>query len=207
MTTRGICYIAIGDKAQAEADRSAASLRDVGIDLPMTVCTSATAKCLETGCGAKSDDPVSLSRWCKVNLDLWTPYDQTLYLDADTHAYSSDLLKGFAILSNGWDICITLSANQSREWLWHTTPADRLQTANAVGFHGVQWQCGVFWFAKNGYTAHLFDWWRDEWLEHAGQDQGAFMRALRWCPLRLWVLGQSFNGGSVLAHYFGRLRA
>jgi hypothetical protein len=148
---------------------------------------------------------VQMSRWAKVNLDQWAPSADTLYLDADTHVLSDAIMVGFDILDDGWDMVITPSDKQDDQWLWHCDEHDREATRNEVG-PSTQLQAGVFWFRKSERVAEFFRAWREEWLRFKGQDQGALLRALERCPIRVWLLGYPFNGGAVVAHNYGMAR-
>lgn len=145
------------------------------------------------------------SRYAKVTLLDWTPFDYSCYLDADTQVYG-DLQVGFDILADGWDMVITPSENQGDGWLWHIPDSERQKTKWELGEQFTQLQAGVFFVAKNARTRALWVAWRAEWLRYEGQDQGALLRAFYQYPVKVWLLGRPWNGGAVIGHHFGSIR-
>jgi len=151
-------------------------------------------------------DNVQNSRYAKVTMLDWSPFDYMLYLDADTQVYG-DVSMGFDMLARGFDLVIAPSANQlERNWLGHCGEKDQRSTRRSVGFQALQLQAGVFFAAKNARTKALWRAWHAEWLKHEGQDQGALLRAFYKHPVKVWLLGQPFNGGAAIGHHWGALR-
>jgi hypothetical protein len=200
--TRGVCYVAIGPKAERACARAIEHLHKHA-DLDVSTMDLWRAQDLQNN--PPGMDSVQMSRWAKVNLDLWSPYDETLYLDADTQVLGGDIDVGWDILADGWDIVIVPSEKQGPQWLRHCGEKDRAVTLSEVGA-SVQLQAGVFWFRKSEAVARLFAAWREEWLRFKNQDQGALLRALYRVPVRIWLIGHPFNGGSVVAHLYGTAR-
>lgn len=147
------------------------------------------------------------ARWAKLNLDNLTPFDRTLYMDADTRA-NGDLSAGFAMLADGWDMVMATSDRQQGELCWQCAEDERRVTRANTGTEPLGLQAGVMFVAKNERTAQLFRSWRYEWeCGWQGQDQGALLRALYMTPVKLWLLGRDWNGGRLVTHRFGMARA
>lgn len=191
--TRGVAYIAFGDKAQAEAEKSIETLKNYH-SWPITMAPMNKAR-----------TDVQKSRLAKVTLLNWSPYQDTLYLDADTRI-RGPLDAGFQILDDGWDMAMVPSTNQGEDWLWHIGKEERQETYNYYEFQTVQLQAGMMFVRKNKATEALFARWSDEWERYADQDQGALLRALRESPVRIFLLGRPWNGGALINHLFGRTR-
>ncbi len=187
--TKGIVYIAIGSQAQSEVQESIKSLKQHN-DLPITIIDNFD----NSGRGA---------RWAKLNINLLTDYDKVLYLDADTRI-RGDVTNGFKILDN-YDLAIAPSQNQNSSVFRHIRTGERLQTIRELGHIPLQLQAGVMFFDRLR-CKKLFETWRKEWLRWKDQDQAALLRALNQCPVRLWLLGQDWNGGNLIEHLFGRCR-
>lgn len=199
--TRGIVYIAYGEKAMREAE-SAISQGRHGYE------TFLAGHGIPDKFVHHLYTPLSMAqtaRHQKTQLDLISPYDHTLYLDADTRV-TGDLQPGFDLLADGFDMVIVPSSNQGDDLLWHVSEEEREATFDECGYNPLQLQAGVFWFARTMRTKAFFQAWREEWLRWQGEDQGAFTRALRRSPLKLWLLGRPFNGGPVIQHHFGACR-
>lgn len=197
--------IAYGERAEREAGYCLDSLRRHH-DWPVVVWRGALP-------GAPAGDKAR-SRHAKTHLLDWTPWERTLYLDADTRV-QGDLSAGFAVLEAGWDLAICPSANQTgpagsqgEEWLWHVGEAERATTRNELAGEPVQLQAGVFFVVRNERTRALWQAWAEEWARFGDEDQGALLRALNRCPVRVWLLGHPWNsnGGQLVNHQHGRVR-
>lgn len=206
--TPGICYVAFGDNSRAEAAMSVRALRKAGVGLPVSVV--ADAPLVEAGTATQHlpfDDPRSGARWAKLNLDTLSPYEQTLYLDADTRP-RSNLSTLFAPLDAGFELVIATSTQQADRALWHVPSPERESTFDALGFTPVQLQAGVFAFRRSEAVSALFAAWREEWQSSAApsQDQAALLRALYRCPVKVWLMSAAMSDALVL-HLFGKAKA
>jgi hypothetical protein len=207
----GVAYIAFGDKARVAMQESWATVGKLQLGLPVTMMTGGgeLSTAINLAIPVHEKDNAGLSRWAKVTLDLWTPFQRTLYLDADTKVLSPDFTAGFELLYNGWEMVMCMSDHQGKEAMWHIGEEEREATLDEIGFTPIQLQCGVMWFDQTPAVKQFFEAWRREWLRWRGQDQAAFLRALHTNPVKLAVLGKPFNSGegTVIKHEFGRLRA
>lgn len=200
----GACYIAYGPNAHNAMQESKKSLlKHNAIDV--AICSDQSTHIADMPIRY---DNVQRSRWAKVNLDLWSPFDYTLYLDADTKV-NGDITAGFELLVNGWDVAISASENQYPRLLWHCSERDKEDTFKILGSREVlQYQAGVFFFRKSDAVKMLFENWRNEWLKYKEQDQGALLRALATSPVSIMLLGNDWNSinGGLISHLFGRAR-
>jgi len=196
----GVCYIAYGLRARQETEQAIKYLRQHH-DWPITVIG-------ERVNGAEHrefEDPAGTGRWAKVNLDALSPYTDTLYLDADTRVHG-EIGAGFHILADGFDVVLAPSTKQATDALWHIAEEEREATFAELGRDLLQLQGGVFWFRKSIETAALFAAWREEWQRWRDQDQAALLRALHRQLVRLWLLGNDWNGGVLIEHRYGAAR-
>lgn len=199
---RGIVYVAYGEKARVEAAASITSLRCLN-NQPVAVVSNESLPGVQE---IHFDEPGPGARWAKLNIDRLSPWQYTMYIDADTRI-RVDLSAGFDILADGWDLVIVPSQNQGDDLLWHVGEEERMRTLYEIG-NGMplQLQAGVFWFRKSEAVRDLFTEWRKEWQRWRDQDQAAFLRALAKCPVKTWLLGHPWNGGACIAHLFGQTR-
>jgi len=194
--TRGVVMVVYGEQAEQSERRACEALIHVCGGLPVHVHRERTGQLTD----------MAESRYAKVTMLDWTPFDHTVYLDADTQVYQS-LDTGFQMLDDGWDMAITPSGNQGRyEWLWHCGGADQEFTRLALRYQALQLQAGIFFVAKNERTEALWRAWEFEWEVYRNQDQGALLRALSKQPVKLWLLGRPWNGGAIVGHHFGAIR-
>lgn len=195
MTSQGIYFVAVGEKAEREAQQAQEALLRFD-QFPVAV----TTENLMEGLTGKQ-----ISRQLKIELFKRTPWEQVCYMDADTRAYTS-IRVGFDILSDGWDLVITPSANQGEEAFWHVGDLERERTLDSLGESVLQLQAGVFWIRRNKRTEKFMRSWSDEWNQYRDEDQAAFARALRRLPLKIWLLSRDWNGGVCIGHRWGMLR-
>jgi len=147
------------------------------------------------------------ARRVKVKLDHLSPFDNTLYLDADTRVQSKVIEEGFRILSQGWDLAIAPSENQGANLFAHIDPLERTYTSEVLeNVFPLQLQAGVMWFAKTDRIKALFDAWRKEWIVFRKHDQAALTRAIDKTAVRIWLLGLDWNSrrGAIVDHRFGK---
>jgi hypothetical protein len=204
LATIGVLYVAYGKNARREARLSAESLARVHPRWPVQVITDGE----EVGWAPTIDWPDlgTPGRWAKVNLDQLTPWDQTLFLDADTRVYDK-LDVGFAYLDRGWDMVIVPSIPQGGDLLGHCSEFERKMTLWECRADPLQLNTGVIWFQTSYRTKLLFRAWRSEWMRFKDKDQGALLRALEQRTAHIAILGRPFNGGAVVGHRFGMARA
>lgn len=200
---RGVCLIAYGDKAEREAHECLTTLKQFH-DWPYRIAADSIGHQhigLEQTAGYSN---IQKSRWAKVTLDLWTPFEQTLYLDADTRV-QGDISAGFEMLEDGWEMVMSPSGQQGKQNMWHVSPDEREATYEAYQCNEVlQMQGGVFWFGKSLAVSAFFAAWRDTWLRWQQFDQAALLRALRVAPVKLHLLSKVYNGGALIQHRHGR---
>jgi hypothetical protein len=207
LASRGVVYIAIGGKAEQAASASIASLRQYW-DGEVTVISDKPrpiAGCKSLYASIPSGSNVQASRYCKTRLFQLSKYDYTLYLDADTLVRGS-IDAGFDILTDGYDVAIAHSAAQGKDAMWHVDPDEAWFTLCELYTNPLQLQAGVMFFRKSSAVDELFWMWQLEWQKWQGQDQAALLRALYKVPIKAWMLGRSWNGGSIIEHRFGRAR-
>jgi hypothetical protein len=211
MPTRGIVTIAYGPKATAELHQMLQQTFAFQMPLPSITVIGDVDHSEEhvTISGRVYPQPGRLSwkaaRAAKISLYDLSPYDHTLYIDADTRI-QGDISPGFRLLDAGYELVIVPSHSQGNDLLWHVDAAEREQTFLECGYSPLQLQAGVFWFRKTAAVKRLFANWRKEWLRYEGQDQAAFTRALHTSGVKLWLMGRPFNGGPVIQHHFGACR-
>lgn len=199
----GVCYVAYGANAVRECGMSIRALRHWH-DWPVTVIGEKVIDADQYIEFKQRDDG---GRWAKITADRLSPYECTLYLDADTRP-RGNLEHGFELLSNGWDMAITTSEHQNgHDYMWHIDEKERNTTMLELGYQPLQLQGGMMFFRKSARIHALFAAWRNEWVRWRDKDQAALARALARVPVRLWILGAAYNGGALIAHLHGKARA
>lgn len=196
---KGVMYVAYGKKAHDEAIASIATLRKFH-DWAVIVVGD---KPIKGTIHRRFEERGTPGRWAKVNLNMLTDWEQTLFIDADTRIHG-DLSIGFSLLDRGYDLVIVPSRPQHNEMLRHLGKQERKLTLLELPLDVLQLNTGVMWFGKG--SAPLFELWREEWERWKDKDQGALLRALYRHPVNVAVLGWPFNSqnGEVIEHRFGK---
>lgn len=206
MTSKGVLYVAYGDNAYWECKESLLSLKRSNPALVACVLTDAPAQFRTFAKYVTRADSEPYGRWAKLSADQLSPFDHTLYIDADTRI-NGDLSPLFAALESGWDFVTTISQQQGKAWLNGYDEDEREATIDNIGFVPLQLQGGCWGFVKNERTGAFFEQWREEWQSGGyEQDQAALSRALRFCPMRLCLMSRAFNNGAVINHRYGQAR-
>lgn len=192
----GIATIAVGEKSLLENKKCIESIKKHLPDIETVTIT----KSLD------NSDMVS-SRLLKTSLINHIPsqWQYCIYLDSDTRVLSTDILRIFDILQSGYDLVICPSTSQD---FWHIDEKERCETFDLLEYQPLQLQGGVFGFSVNDKMCEYFQYLSNTYMLYCSQDQAAIVRALHECPVRYWLLGNSFNGynGSVVKHLFGNTR-
>jgi len=198
VATIGVVYVAYGQSAVEEATASIHTLRHFH-DWPITVIGDEIEGTDHVIC----HDVGKPGRWAKVNLLDLSPFEHTLFLDADTRIRGK-LDIGFHILDAGWDLVIVPSEIQKQP-LHHLDENERDVTLSEMGDgFPLMLNTGVMWFRRSARLKRFSEEWRREWRRFRRHDQGALLRALERCPVRLWLLGRDYNGGEIVEHRFGK---
>lgn len=196
---RGALYVAYGQKARAEMLHSSCSLEQQHPGLPIAVISDHPVRNRRH---IRYPDTDPGARGVKLHMDVLSPWQETVYLDADTRVFQS-LESGFALLRDGWEMVITPSMHQEERVFYHIHPAESRATIDYLGYIPCQLQGGVIFFRKTEAVHRFFAAWREEWKRYGHQDQAALVRALHREPIRLWLLGRPWNGGAIVQHRFG----
>ena len=207
MVSRGVVYVAYGDPAREQVMLSAKSLREQHPDLEFRVICDQkfgrargvpNIKCI------LHEDTDPGARQVKLNVDRLSPFDQTLYLDADTRV-RGDITPPFDLLAEGWEMALVPCRHQGEHAHRHVNEKER-ETTFAEVDDMTALQAGAIWFRKCDAVHRLFAAWREEWRRFEEQDQAALIRALVRNPVRMALLGRAYNGGWKVRHFYSYAR-
>lgn len=192
--TDGLMFVTCGEKALEQYRYAADALKQSQNHYPVQT--------IGRDYGAANKQA---SRHAKTSLFETAEFDRFIYLDADTRPRES-LQPLFDILSDGWDVVMSFSGQQEHDAFWHVDERERDNTLEEIGLLPLQLQCGIMAVCKNERTRMLFERWRNEWMRYSGEDQAAFIRALYQAPVKVWLMGQPWNGGAAIGHNWGAMR-
>lgn len=199
---KGAVYVAFGANAAQEATVSAKTLKEHNPRLGIKILKELDG--LPAGLSGGQQ-----AHLAKASADAWSPFEPTLLIDADTRV-KGDLTFGFRVLKEGWEVVMVPSVpDHSGRVLWHLKEPERQMTFQMLGtWRHVMLNTGLIFFRKTPNVRRLFQVWREEWFRFKDRDQGALLRALRHCPVYLWLLGKPYNStdGEIVEHLFGRAK-
>lgn len=167
---KGIVYIAAGAAFVRDAERSARSAKKQHPDLPICLFSDVA-----------SEDPVfdlwfeieHPHRRSKLDCILRTPFEKTLYLDADTRVVGS-IVEPFGLL-NRYDFAACHVENRHSV----TSVTARLKADGVepgfTGFNG-----GVFYYRMNDQVRAFFGCWAEEFKAQNARWDQPILRKLLW---------------------------
>jgi hypothetical protein len=220
----GILYMCFGSRAAIEIRKSVQSLRNVGVNIPVCVVGDTPVRGAQfiEWTGQSPFDPSQRQNFqfragrIKPFLPGLTPFERTLYIDADTE-FMSDILAGFQMLSE-YDMALAeelLSIgklyNKPRSG-WEINIQERDATIAELGGDPEQkfLNSGVIFFRKCEAVNTLFAEWSKQWLRWQQWDeQLALMRAMEQCPIKYKALSVDWNHphrsqAKIIFHNYGR---
>lgn len=188
----GLIYMAFGDKAGQAVKKSVATLKRIGFSYPVCVVGDKPVDGFEFRKweGESPFDPTQKKNFMfragriKPFLYELSPFDRTLYLDADTQ-FIQDPHKGFEYLSD-YDIALTQEYLTVGELYnkfmagWEINIEERAQTIKeGINPDERFINSGVIFFKKSSNNEKVFKEWHKQWMRFQQWDeQLALMRAL-----------------------------
>lgn len=230
----GFIYIAFGKNAATVAGNSLASIRNTGNDFPATSIGDTPVKgttfipWLDHRPWTNDEtDPDQRFRagYIKPFLYNLSPYEYTLYLDADTEI-KKNIMFGFDLLKE-YDIC-AFHHNTNPKYaigevytraqkfakkasFWDSVTDELRYTCDLLGPDTRIVNSGVIFFRKNKLVKDFFQTWYKEWLIYKGwEEQLAFLRAENVCKgLKIHPLSEEWNDkylkiSTIIWHTMGR---
>ncbi len=196
--TKGVIYIATGEKCVNEALVSAASLKRYMPDLPVTLFSDIHIASEYINNVVSIKEPTNTFE-DKIRNIYKSPYDYTLYLDADTYI-CDDFSELFDLLDN---FDIAAAHNYGRRFSTGRY-SDKAITTSFPTFN-----CGVILFKKSVKTRELFSGWLRLYLRNKRRqradvnhkkiqggvlnDQHSFREAVYESDARVCILARNYN--------------
>jgi len=187
--TRGVIYMTWGEAAMADADKSMTSLWKHSPGMPVFVVGDREAEAHYQGKAGVTFHYVAIDPFknassqgflagrIKPLLAKLSPFDQSLYVDADSE-FSTSPEPAFAFLER-WDFLVAETETRSLKDSIAGI-AESKWTANWLGTpHLLYHNSGMLFWRRNAATDRLFDLWSEEWQRFSGWDeQVPLLRAL-----------------------------
>lgn len=210
MAFRGHLYLVFGSEYEKAATASIRELRKHS-ELPVHVVTNIPAvvrkgwEGLDKITFQELGIPDRLNRHIKTQLDLYSPFDETLYTDSDTLIQSSEFMLVFDVLQ-GCDIAFPMhTRKESDSRLKTAVYQEAIHTFKPKGPLFV-YQGGVCVFKKNEPTRQFFKLWNEYWAESKFRDMPGLVCAVH--NIRGTTIGTlprsiGFDHSEIIKHYYG----
>jgi len=204
-------FVAYGDQAREQVMLACKSLVETNSRLPFWVIADeafGAARGFPQIRVIKHEDTDIGARGVKLQVDKLSPFDHTLYLDADVRVMG-DITRPFGLLDAGWELVMAPTLHQGQESHLHINATERDITYAEVGVDAQALQGGVMYFRKTTALHKLFATWRAEWARWGTHDQAALVRALAKRPVKLRTLHRDWYNspqGRLIRHYYGFAR-
>lgn len=191
--TKGALYIAYGDAAVRQATISISTLRQRAPKLPIAVVSNKNSfpSCTFI---ERPDADLGAREW-KTRMYELSPFDKTLFLDADTEVLSSPEA-GFKLLEY---VDIVLGQDLHRIFMSAIAYSKLVReevtaTVSEIGGeHFMYFNSGVIFFNKNERVKAMMEEWHREWERWKTHDQPALLRAIHSSPVRIAPIRSPWN--------------
>jgi Nucleotide-diphospho-sugar transferase len=200
MTRRGVIYCATNHVAYFEAAlTSAIVLRHLNPELPITIVCDSPIYCTlplhAYGIFTIVANPTLagnfLSRSLKTQLNHFSPYEETLYLDSDILPMQP-ITPIWDYLASA-DCAMVVDRMPTIADCDHIAVAEKAYTLATLPGRTTQFNSGVMLWRKNHHTTQLFQQWQREWSRFQKHDQLALVRALAQTQLSVARLPVNYN--------------
>lgn len=211
----GILYVAFGKPYDYQCAHSVTLIRKYN-DIPIRVITDLdqNQRCEEWDSLAnvsfeQVDANRNKNRYYKIRLDLFSPFDITLFCDTDTAVQSSEFLSGFDT-AQSHDVMFSVYGHIGKDGRGLPMPWLYGKFMESKDYPATIYKEGVFFFRKTENTIKLFEAWEKYWKAlGCGRDMPALFPATALAKqLNLGVLppGWDNRDGHIIIHAFGNYR-
>lgn len=185
---RGVVYYAVGETSRREAEASAASLKQHMPELPVALFRDAPVESDLFDRQLELDASVPL--WAlKIRVLQQSPFERTLYLDADTFV-CAPVWEIFDLLDRA-----ELAAAVAPIWSVSNDTPRGATDVDGVPMAFPKYNCGVIAFRQGDAMRGFLADWRSRHEKNGLEtsDQDAFREALYWSDVRFATLWHAYN--------------
>jgi hypothetical protein len=202
MTGRGVVYLAVNHQNYLEAALiSAVALRRQEPTLPITIISNLPALSYLSldqygitlqGLGESTTaQGLAVSRSLKTQINHYSPYRETLFLDADILPIRS-IAGLWSYLGQG-DVAMAEDRLPQIHLCDHVAREEIEFTLKILPHHTAHFNSGVFLWRRTAGTDNLFSHWHREWQRFQQQDQLALARAIGSTQTAVVKIPRSYN--------------
>lgn len=193
----GIFYVAYGKPALECVERAISSAKKYLPNVPVCLVSDVSGFGEDIFVHHKDGDIGARSVKTQIYELAPKEWEYVLYLDADTEIVSSDVVRFFEWLNDGWEFIMCINPAQYVLTREMSRPDNKVEINELFELHGtdemLQLNGGVFAFRRNERTEKLINQWHTEWQKYGKRDQAALDRALYDNPVKIYVLGNEWN--------------
>jgi hypothetical protein len=208
--SRGHLYLVFGQQYELAATASIRRLQQFS-DLPVHVITNIPEQrrrgwdSIDNITFELLEIPDRLNRHIKTQLDMYTPFDETLYTDSDTLIHSKEFMIAFDILET-CDIAFPMhTRKESVQRLRTAVYQEAIQMFKPKGDLFV-YQGGVCVFKKNEAVRKFFKLWNEYWSCSKFRDMPGLVCAvhnIKGVAIGTLPRSMGFDKSTIIQHYYG----
>lgn len=189
---KGILYVAYGDKAREQARGSIQTVRRFAPKLPVAVVSDTLLAAADHQIYHPEADRGARTQ--KTQMYRLSPFEQTLFLDADTEMLASPAA-GFELLKYvDLVLCQDVIRNFADNKWPHLNQEEHAATIKLLGTaQHMYFNSGVIIFRRSERVAAMMDAWHAEWQRWGMHDQMALLRAIHTNPVRIAPMRSPWN--------------
>jgi Glycosyl transferase family 8 len=203
MKNRGVIYCAVANNLYLQAALiSAIALRQLEPEIPITIISDLPLlKILPLSdyrialnfieSNITCDNSYFSSRDIKTRLSTFSPYEETLFLDADVLPLMP-IAPIWDYLSDT-DLAMVVDRTPTVSLCDHISQAEKKYTLQFLPGSTTQFNSGVILWRDNLQTQTLFQQWHEEWRQFQKHDQLALVRAIHSTHAFVASLPQIYN--------------
>jgi len=182
--SKGVLYVAYGEKARAQAQLSLLTVKRHAPGLTVAVVSDQPLAGADQHIHHPEADKGARTQ--KTSMYRLSPFDLTLFLDADTEVLATPAV-GFKMLQY---VDLVLAQDSKRIFAdnnWpHLNQEEIAYTEQILGSRQhMYFNSGVIFFRRNERVEAMMDAWHEEWKRFSMHDQMALLRAIHQHPVRI----------------------
>ena len=192
-SSKGVLYIATGDRYVSQAEESARRIKSLSPETPITLISDAESPPGLFDTTKQIRDPHYSSR-DKVENIFRTDYDRTVFLDTDTYVATDDAISSIFEVLDWFDIAVASDPYNRGSQFYDASDLPSVQPPHASNWFNT----GVIGFNSNETVEEAFSYWQELYAQYTDDqrlpfDQIPFHQVIYETDVRYGLLPPEYN--------------